>query len=185
MPTISLHGVYPRPYKQELQATPQTVVFNVPQDIPKSWCIDNIELDAVVPLMSVDGIVEEEILHLSPAENSKHQLSSQSLEFGTKIQFKYVTSTLTILELCKVSLIAAYLSNTNNQSLSNRNIPIHPIHRSPVIRSAFCATFSSKVLGWTLTLIEGVMAFGLSFRAFWCRKLKLEKIPSWRMDKHG
>ena len=89
MPTISLHGVYPRPYKQELQATPQTVVFNVPQDIPKSWCIDNIELDAVVPLMSVDGIVEEEILHLSPAENSKHQLSSQSLEFGTKIQFKY------------------------------------------------------------------------------------------------
>lgn len=72
-------------------------MFNVPQDIPKSWCIDNIELDAAVPLMSVDGIVEEEILHLSPAENSKHQLSSQPLEFGTKIQFKYMTSTLTIV----------------------------------------------------------------------------------------
>lgn len=165
MPTISLHGVYPRPYKQKLQATPQTVVFNVPQDIPKSWCIDNIELDAVVPLMSVDGIVEEEILHLSPAENSKHQLSSQSLEFGTKIQFKYMTSTLTIvLELCKVSLIAAYCLS-NNPTTNHRNHRNIPIHRSPVIRSAFCATFSSKVLGWTLTLIEGVMAFGLSFRA--------------------
>ena len=145
MPTISLHGVYPRPYKQELQATPQTVVFNVPQDIPKSWCIDNIELDAVVPLMSVDGIVEEEILHLSPAENSKHQLSSQSLEFGAKIQFKYMTSTLTIvLELCKVSLIAAYcLSNTNNQS------PKHTNSYSQWF-CAFCATFSSKSFGLDL-----------------------------------
>jgi len=115
--------------------------------------------------MSVDGIVEEEILHLSPAENSKHQLSSQSLEFGTKIQFKYMTSTLTIvLELCKVSLIAAYCLS-NNPTTNHRNHRNIPIHRSPVIRSAFCATFSSKVLGWTLTLIEGVMAFGLSFRA--------------------
>ena len=35
MPTISLHGAYPRPYKQELQATSQTVVFNVPKTSPK------------------------------------------------------------------------------------------------------------------------------------------------------
>ena len=185
MPTISLHGAYPRPYQQELQATPQTVVFNVPQDIPMSWCIDNIELDAVVPLMSVDGIVEEEILHLSPAENSKHQLSSQSLEFGTKIQFKYMTSTLTIVrvELCKVSLkkpLIVYQTQTTNRPIAET---------ASDSRRAFCATFSSKVLGWTLTLIEGVMAFGLSFRANVLsdgRKCKkLEKIPSWRMDKHG
>ena len=108
MPTISLHEASARPYKQELQATSQTVVFNVPPRHSKKliyWhYIDNIALGAVVLLMSVDGIVEEEILHLSTAEHSKHQLSSPSLEFEDKNSIQiHDFNTAIVLDLCKVS----------------------------------------------------------------------------------